>query len=289
MLDWLPNGWQAALTSSTATAIIMLIVGTYFKSKIEKSIQHSFDLKLEKIRSGFRNEEEGIRADLKAKGEQITALRGSALSGLANRYAALDKRRLDAIDKLWTAAVTSGQFKTAAKMVSSIKMEVALDAAAKQDDEGKKLREFATAIWNASGMENLKPGQIPHTERPFLPPLVWAIYSAYSQVLMYPVAQLAAMRSGVGSKLLADPKPLLQLVKIALPHQSKFVDEFGVDSLTLLIEELEETLLREIQRNLHNSDADDASLQQAAAIVKAANSLAVSLNPSPQPPTSLMR
>ena len=39
------------------------------------------------------------------------------------------------------------------------------------------------------------------------------------------------------------------------------------------MDELEEKLLREIQRNLHNSEADQASLEQSAAIMKAADTL----------------
>ena len=276
MIDWLPAEWFAAIASSTATAILGFAIGTYFKARVEKAVQHNFDAKLENLRAGVRKEEEVLRADLQAKGEQIAALRGGALSGLANRYAALDKRRLEAIDKLWTATVKLAQFKMAAKMTGSIKMEVALDAAAAQDSEGAKLRLFATTIWNASGLENLKANESPHTERPYLPTLIWAHYSAYSQVLGHAVAQLAAMRTGVGAKLLADPKPMLDLVKSALPHQTEFIEKYGTAALTYLIDELEETLLREIQRNLHNPDADQASLEQSAAILKAADTLAKS-------------
>jgi hypothetical protein len=274
MIDWLGPEWVAALTSSTAIGVVGFAVGTYYKSKVERAIQHNFDSKLEILRAGFRRDEEALRADLRSKGEQIAALRSGTLSGLANRYAALDKRRLEAIDKLWTATVKQAQFKMVAKMTASIKMEIALDAAAKQDAEGAKLRDFAKVIWNASGIENVKAGESPHTERPYLPPLVWALYSAYSQVLSHPVAQIATMRAGVGSKLLADPKPLIDLVKSALPHQTEFIDKYGTAALAYLIEELEEALLREIQRTLHNPDADQASLEQAAAILKAAEKLA---------------
>jgi len=178
MIDWLPSEWLAAITSSTVTAIVGFVVGTYYKAKVEKSIQHKLDARLETIKSTLRIEEERVQADLREKGEQIAALRSGALSGLANRYAAIDKRRLEAIDKLWTSAIKQTQFKMAAKMTASLKMDVVLEAAAREDAEGAKLRQLATVIWNTCGLENLKQADSPDTERPFLPPLAWALFSA---------------------------------------------------------------------------------------------------------------
>jgi hypothetical protein len=287
MLDWFPREWIPAVTSSTILAILSFISATYYKAKVEKSIQHKLDNRLESARSVFRKEEEALRADLRTKGEQIAALRSGPLSGLASRFAAIDKRRLEAIDKLWSAVVKNSQFKMAAKMTATIKMEVALDSATRQDSEGAKLREFATVIWNACGLENLKEAEAPDKERPFVTPLAWAVFSAHRLVLAHPVAQLAALRAGVGAKLLADPKPMLDLVKTALPHQASFIEKFGTNGLTLLIDELEETLLSELQRSMHSPDADQANIEQAAAILKAADKLAESTQQTVKPPASV--
>lgn len=274
MIEWLPAGWLAAITSSTATAILGIVIGTYYKAKVEKAIQHNFDAKLETLRANLRKDEEELRADLKAKGEQIAALRGGALSGLANRYTALDKRRLEAIDRVWTAVVGQHLSKMAAKMAGVIDMESALNAAAKKDAEGEKFREFANVIWLAAGLDNVKAEEKPYSERPFLPPLVWALYAAYDHIISHSIAQLAAMRNGIDNNSLSNPKPILELVRSALPHQVAFINSAGVGQLTQLIDELEETLLQEIKAALHNPDADQANLQQAAAILKAADRLA---------------
>lgn len=287
LTSWIPPEWSAAITSSLVVSLAGIVAGTYYKAKVEKAIQHNFDTKLEALRAGFRMDEEALRAELQAKGEQIAALRGGALSGLASRKAAIDQRRLEALDRVWAAATNKAQYKSAARMSASINMDVALDAAAKQDAEGAKLREFATVIWNAAGLENLKAYDSAHSERPFLPPLVWALYSALSQVLSHPVAQLAAMRTGAGGKALIDPKPMLDLVKSALPHQTAFIDQFGVGGLAYLIDELEEALLREIQRALHNPNVDQASLEQAAAILKAAEKLAKTSREAIEPPPAI--
>lgn len=287
MLDWLPSEWFAAISTSTVTAIVGFAVGTFYKAKVEKSVQHNLDRKLEALRTVLRKEEEVLKAELRAKGEQIAALRGGALSGLANRHAAIDKRRLEAIDKLWAATVKQAQFKTALKMTASLKMDVALVDAAKQDAEGAKLRTFAAVIWKMSGLDNVKPVDPPDSERPFLPPLVWALYSAYSQVIALPLAQLAAMRAGTGPELLADPKPMIDLVKTALPHQAVVLDEHGTVALPYLIDELEKAILKEVRRCLNNPDADQASVEQAAAILRAADALADTSKKSVEMPSNL--
>ncbi|MGH6807662.1 MAG: hypothetical protein ACREEJ_12600 [Ensifer adhaerens] len=288
MLDWLPSEWFAAISTSTITAIAGFVIGTFYKAKVEKSVQHNLDRKLESLRTTLRNEEEVLKSELRAKGEQIAALRNGALSGLANRQAAIDKRRLEAIDKLWSATVRQAQFKSAVKMTASIKMEVALVEAAKQDAEGAKLRNFATVIWQMAGLDNVKPGDPPDSERPFLPPLLWALYSAYSQVITLPLAQLAAMRAGTGPELLADPKPMIDLVKTALPHQAVVLDEHGAVALPYLIDELEEAILKEIRQCLSNPDGDQSSVEQAAAILKAADTLADTSKKSVEPPAGIV-
>ncbi|QTL03165.1 hypothetical protein J5J86_20800 [Aquabacter sp. L1I39] len=273
MIDQIPPEWIAAITSSTVVSIAGVIVGAYYKAKVEKSIQHRYDAKIEEIRSGFRASEEALKADLRAKADQITALRSGALTGLANRYTSLDKRRLEAIDKIWTSVIRRSKLKFAVKVMGGINVDVALDLSRDNGPDGAAVREFAFSIWKLADIDGLNSSDIPDTERPFLPPMVWAMYSAYFHVISHALAQLAGMRTGVGKKILSDPAPTLALVKSALPHQSEFIDQHGVSGFTSLIDELEDSLLREIQNSLHNPDADFANLKQAASILAASENL----------------
>ncbi|MHA1545065.1 MAG: hypothetical protein ACTSUY_01405, partial [Alphaproteobacteria bacterium] len=176
--DWIP-----ALSTSTLLAVLGFVVGTYYKARVESAIKSKFDLKLEELKSKLRSAEETIKAKILEKDEQIAALRGGALSEMANRHTALDKRRLDAIEMLWVAVVGYGQTKFLSRMLAPIKMEYAIDAAAKQDEDGKKIRDFADVLWNISGIDKFKPIEPPDRERPFLPPIIWALFSAYRRVL----------------------------------------------------------------------------------------------------------
>src|SRR2546430_11908984 len=47
----------------------------------------------------------------------------------------------------YTTLFRSWRSKSLARMAAPIRMEVAIDAAAKQDEEGARIREFAEVIW----------------------------------------------------------------------------------------------------------------------------------------------
>ena len=193
--------------------VIGVIVGTYYKSRVEKGIQHNFDQKIEELKAQLRRDEEQLKADLRSRDDEIAALRSGALSGMASRQAALDKRRLEAIEKVWSAVIDRWQWKNLAKMVGSLDMDYTLSAAAQQNEEGRKLRKFADVIWKSAGLglDNLKPStEFIDKERPFLSPMTWALFSAYRQVLNFPAVQMMVMRTGADKKIysLIDFEPM---------------------------------------------------------------------------------
>jgi hypothetical protein len=269
--DWIP-----AISTSSLLTVIAVIVGPFYKAKVEKGVQHNFDEKLEELRAKLRSDEEQLKADLRSRDDEIAALRSGALSGMASRQAALDNRRLEAVEKLWSAVIDRWQWKHLARLVGSLNMDYVLKVSGKEDGEGRKLREFAEVIWKTAGLDNLKPLESIDKERPFLPPMTWALFSAYRQVLNLPLAQVMVMRAGASQKILADPKPLLDLVRAALPHYSDYLDQFGTGGLSLLIEDLEEKLLAEIVSSLESTASDDKAVTQAAAILKAVENVRVS-------------
>jgi len=280
--DWIP-----AISTSSVLTVIGVIAGTYYKAKVEKGIQHNFDEKLEALKAHLRRDEEQLKADLRVRDDEIAALRSGALSGMASRQAALDKRRLEASEKVWSAVIDRVQWKNLAKMVGAVKMDVALNAAAKQNEEGRKIRQFAEAILKASSIDsdNLKPiTEYLDKERPFLSPMTWALFSAYRQVLSLPLLQVMAMKAGIWQKIFADTKPIVDMAKTALPHYSDYLDQYGIGGLSLLIDDLEEKLLAEIVASLESTASDDKTVAQAAAIVKAVQKLAASMKPETELP-----
>src|SRR5258708_5989109 len=80
-------------------------VGLVVKSLVEKGIQHKFDSALESYRSELRQEEDKLKSALAAEQSRIDALQRMVLSGMTSRNEAVDKRRLQAIERLWAAVV----------------------------------------------------------------------------------------------------------------------------------------------------------------------------------------
>ncbi|QIO53390.1 hypothetical protein HA461_20425 [Rhizobium leguminosarum bv. trifolii] len=269
MSDWIP-----AISSSGVMALICFIWGTYYKAAIERGVQHRLDIKLEEMRSSFRQDEERHKQALKTQDERISALRSGALSSLASRSAALDKRRLEAVETLWAAVSDYGPLKMACKMTEKLNMEKMIEAAELGRSGSENLRKFADFIWTTCKLDDYRSsGQNIAREKPFVSPLAWAIYSAHSISVSSPVLELGAVRTGVGPKILKDPKALLDSIKAVLPGYTDFINELGSAAMPHLIEPLENALLDELRKHLDGAETDEQTLTKAAAIIKAADSM----------------
>src|SRR5215471_435493 len=77
------------------------------------------------------------KSDLRTKEAEISALREGVLSGRANRQALLDKRRLEAVEKIWASVIALGP----AKVVSAKMSIINYDVVAKRISTDPKLRE----------------------------------------------------------------------------------------------------------------------------------------------------
>src|SRR5690606_17902468 len=117
--------------------------------------------------------EERLRANLREKEAEIAALRGGALSILANRQSVVDQRRLQAIDQLWAAYVALGPARGLVRTLASFHYEnTAAEAAT-----NPRMRELLETIGNGVDIKTISETG-PALARPHLTPMVWAVYSA---------------------------------------------------------------------------------------------------------------
>ena len=72
-------------------------------ARIEKGVQHGFDSRLEAIRAELRASEERLKSTLRDRENEIALLRNTVLAGSASRQPLLDKRRFEAVERVWTA------------------------------------------------------------------------------------------------------------------------------------------------------------------------------------------
>jgi len=236
----------------------------WIKASIERSIQHGFDAKLETIRADLRRSEEGFKSELRLKENEISALREGILSGRAQRQLLLNKRRLDAVERVWTAINELAPFKG----VSAFMAVINFDEAAKEAPRDPKIRQFFEVISRTQVPDITNFKNSARDEQPFVSQLAWAYFSAYQMIVLSSYMRAKILELGLDNpgKFLNNDN-MKNILKAALPHQSEFIDRYDPLAYHYLLDELEKSLLSELQKMLRGEDQDEAGLAHAARIM----------------------
>jgi len=220
---------------------------------------------MEELRAELRKNEERFKSELRDKEAEIAALRNSILAGSVSRQSLLDKRRFEAVEKLWTAVNDLAQLKP----LSSIMAIVNFKEAAK-DANHPKMQQFLSMIDHvAPDVKNLKKN-IARDEQPFLPELAWAYFIAYKTILYGSFMRFSALKFAVPDRYLTNVATK-RILTAALPHQSNFIDENEPETYHYLLDEIEGYLLIELRKVLEGKDADQAATARAKEIMDAVN------------------
>lgn len=262
------TGWFPSLTTTALFAGVLWLARNIISTRLTKSVEYEFNTKLESIRSQMRESEERLKAELRAKETEINALRSGALTTLASRQAALDKRRLEAVDQLWSAITALGQARTIAALMSVISFEKAAPIT-ERDPNARKAFELMGTAFDIKSLDLSGAAKA----RPFLSPMVWATFSAIQAVVMHAVMRWHVLKGGLGDKDFMDNDSISKLIKAALPHYSDYVDNFGPSAYYYVLEALDTQLLKEIQLMLSGVEADKESIERAAEIVRQSNAV----------------
>lgn len=262
-------------------AVVLWLGRKLIATRLTKSVQHEFDTKLESLRTELRKKEELLKADLRSKEAEIAALRGGAMTAMASRQVALDSRRLEAVDQLW-AAVTA---LVPARIISSFVTVFKFKEVAEETSRNAKLREMFAMVGSGFDPKKLDLSSSAKA-RPFVSPMAWALFSAYRAIAMQAVAKLEIIKLGIGAKDILDKDAIAKLVKAALPHHEAYIDKFGDAAYHYLLDELETRLLDELQKMLAGVEADRASVEQAAEILRRSNELMDSAKQGGMPPNN---
>ena len=189
--------------------------------RLVKSVEHKFNEELEAVRAEFRNKEKELKASLQERQNEITDLRSGALTAMASRQMALDKRRLESVDQLWSSMIAL----SGARNISSLMAGVNFDIAAEEATRNPKVREAFTMMDSIFDHKKLNLSDA-EKARPFVSPMVWALFSAYRAIAMQAVVKLQIIKAGIGADLLKKDA-VSNLVKAALPHRTEFIDKNG--------------------------------------------------------------
>ncbi|RVT53976.1 hypothetical protein [Rubrivivax albus] len=260
--------WLPSLTTAGVLGAIAWLAREWIGARLTKTIQHEFDQKLEQLRSDLRESEEKLKARIREKEGEIAALRSGALSALASRHAALDKRRLEAIDQIWTAFRVLEPARSLATSMGFIKFESAAELVA-NDPRARQFFEMLGGSFDPSKLD-LSAADM---ARPYLTPMVWAVFSAIRSVAMHTAMRWMVLKGALGKQDYADSDAIRALVVKVLPHYEDYLKEHGPSVYYIVLQALEARLLEELRTMMSGVETDRASLEQAAEIVKAANEL----------------
>jgi hypothetical protein len=244
------------------TFLGIFIGRNWLVARITKGVQHDFDLKIEEVRTEFRKREESFKSELRNKETELSTLRASVLAGSANRQSLLDKRRFEAVERVWTTVNDLAQSKYFASMMALLDYKELAKSAS-----DPRMQQFLRIIGDvAPDIKKFK--DVARDERPFLPDLAWAYFSAYKSILVGSHIRFEVLKSGVD-----EPQKLLTsggsktILKAALPHQAKFIDENEPETYYYLLEEIEASLLAELRKILEGTEADQSSVARAKGIM----------------------
>ena len=168
-----------AIATPTLTTIALVACKTWITAWITKGVEHQLDVKLENLKSDLRQNE-----------AEIDALRNNVLSGSAGRQTLLDKRRFEAVEKIWTTVNDSARLKLLSQMMANLDY----DAVAKETQDPKVQQLLSTLETIAPNPQGLK--NIARDERPFVPEIAWAYFEAYSNVVYFNFLRLKTLKSG---------------------------------------------------------------------------------------------
>ena len=192
----------------------------------------------------------------------------------AARQAALDRRRLEAVDQLWAAVTALAPAKGASAMIGVMKY----GAVAKEAAKNEKLRPAFAGI-DPKQFSNI--GNAAAKARPFVSELAWALFSAYQAVLMMAVVKMHALSIGLNAPDIFDEAGLKKVLLAALPDYSEYINKVESSAYDRLLEVLEQRLLTEMQYLLKGVEGDIESIKQAGTIIRESERVLSTLAQSP--------
>ncbi len=263
-MDWIP-----ALSTTSLLAIALWLSRKIIATRLTNAVKHEYDKEIEALRAKLRKSDESFKAELKAKESQIEALRGGTLSSMVNKQSVLYQRQIAAIEQLWNAVTALAP----AKLASATMVSIKFDTASKRAANDPKVRDFFKIVGDNFDIQKLQRGDASKT-RPFISPLSWALYSAYQAIVVHAGMQLHMLKVGLDAGDILKTEELIKLVKVALPHQTNYIEKYGPSAFHYLLEELESELLLEFENVLNGVQPDKENLKKAAEVLQESKRLA---------------
>jgi len=252
------------LSSTALTGALAWVLKEWISVRLTSSVKREVEVKLEQAKSEFRMQEEGLKAELRARGAQMEVLQSGIVGQLSARQTTRCQRQFEAIEMIWDAVISMSPQKFAARMMQSIKFDYAIE----QAPTDPRVREMFAHLRKTCDFSKSteRPSNISRA-RLYVSPLTWSLYEAYATILGFASTKMLMLESGMDAVKMFKTQEIVEMAKAALPHQSQFIDQYGLSGLDFLVDELEGVLLQTLQKEIAGVEDDMSAASRASTIL----------------------
>ncbi len=208
LMDWIP-----AISTTTLLAGALWLARNLISTRLTNSVRHEYDEKLANLNANLTKKQETLKADLRLKELQLESLKSTALNGISKRQSALFDKQVQAIEILWSQVIDLLPAKGATQNLVIIKFDSSLKLAS----ENPKAREMFEMIGSNVSLTSVDTKET-HKIRPFISPVAWAYFIAYSSILSHAIMKTHMLKKGLNYPDMADSTNLRKVMITALFH-----------------------------------------------------------------------
>lgn len=267
-----------ALIASISTSTLLLIAAwlgrTWITNRLAASLRIEAESKIEELKS-----------QLQRTNSLITEVAAAGSNAIANAQGATISKKIDAIDRLWTAVLAWNQYTAVMILVACIDK----DWVAKHSKDPKTRSTFEMLLGAPAHIEFMKKMNSVEEARPFVSQAAWALFSAYHSLHSFRFAKASCLViSSLNHSELWEALPERNLIKEAAPPE--ILAQYDSNILlgtNAFIAHVKEALLTEFRHELDGNRDAKAAAVNATAILSAAENLFNKANPRSIDPNEL--
>ena len=235
---------------------VMWLARNLILTRLQNSVRHEFDAKLEKI-----------KAELHSKEAEIAAIRETALAAARGRNTEIAVRKLQAIDELWEGFHNAKKYLWTVMSISTLK----LDNVAKELGD-PRMQKFLSAMSPAKERNAERISMITaNRARPWVSELAWAYFSAYSAMIGYCIMWFETAKLELDPGKFIDSDGVYELLHLALPDAGfDDVREHKNFRFGDAAQQIELKLIAELKDDASGKKADARDVERAQKIAEAA-------------------
>lgn len=257
------------LTSPILTLAVLSAVAYFFRdiifhaisTRVNKAatseinrVQHQLDLQLREVSAKLERD----------KGRDELLLQ-TLLNTSSGRVVELNKREIAAAEAVWDSISKLDGLTVALQFSEILDFE---EIVASDKMEQEKFSEIAKMV-TQNFPDNFSDKVNVIWTRLYLSEKAWALYSAYSIIILTGALKMKALAFGLPNIGMADVKEIRKSVVKALPHQEALFEKFPNPYNSLFLSELKSALVEELQKTIRGESASSKDITAAREILAA--------------------